>query len=505
MPSRHSISSGASSGDDDVRLTGRGKTTSKKNAMTALADLTGIDLLACFRDKSLSPVEYCIWLERQIAAWEPALQALYLYRPEMARAEAKASEARWMRQAPIGPLDGVPVTVKELIATAGDPIPLGSAATELVPAREDAPSVARLREDGAIVFAKTTCPDYGMLSSGLSSFHPLTRNPWDVSKSPGGSSSGSGAAGAAGYGPLHLGTDIGGSIRLPAGWCALFGLKPSQGRVPIDPFYLGRVAGPMTRTVADSVAMMATLSRPDWRDGMSLPPQAIDWFSQATGVKGLRIGLMRDAGCGLPVEAEVREAVAAAARQFAEAGAIISEVAPVLTREMLDGLDRFWRARMWAELAAFDAPRRAKVLPYILQWAEKGADVSGVDVIRGYHQTNEMRKAAALLFREVDLVLSPTSPVVAFPAEWASPLNDPQRPFEHIAFTLPWNMAENPAASINCGFTRSGLPIGLQIIGPRFADLNVLQVAKLYESWRGPIVWPQPPVNERSSPSFRRA
>jgi aspartyl-tRNA(Asn)/glutamyl-tRNA(Gln) amidotransferase subunit A len=460
--------------------------------MTDLADLSAVDLLKLYRDKTLSPVEYFDWLEKHIAAWEPALKALYLYRPEVGREEAKASVARWAKGAPKGSLDGVPVTVKEIIATKGEPVPLGSAATRLVPAVEDAPSAARLREDGAIIFAKTTCPDYGMLSSGLSSFHPLTRNPWDLSKNPGGSSAGAGAAAAAGYGPLHVGTDIGGSIRLPSGWCALFGLKPSHGRIPVDPFYLGRVAGPMTRTVDDSVLMMATLSRSDWRDGMSLPPQDIDWFDLKTDVKGLRIGLMMDAGCGLAVQDEVRAAVISAAKRFEQAGAIVSEVEPVLTREMLDGLDLFWRARSWADIETFDPSTRANVLPYILRWAQKGGEVSGVAAVKGYNQTNEMRKAAARLFHKVDLVLSPTSPVVTFPAEWASPINDPERPFEHIAFTLPWNMAENPAGSINCGFTKAGLPIGLQIVGPRFADLTVLRIARLYECWRGAIKWPQP-------------
>src|SRR5438132_3290258 len=200
--------------------------------MTDIGELSARDLLSRYRDKTLSPVEYFDWLEKHIAAWEPALRALYLYRPDIGRVEAKASAERWAKGAPKGPLDGVPVTIKEIIATKGDPVPLGSAATTLVPAAADAPASARMREDGAIIFAKTTCPDYGMLSSGLSSFHPLTRNPWDLSKNPGGSSAGAGAAGAAGYGPLHLGTDIGGSVRLPASWCGLGALKPSFGPVP---------------------------------------------------------------------------------------------------------------------------------------------------------------------------------------------------------------------------------------------------------------------------------
>jgi aspartyl-tRNA(Asn)/glutamyl-tRNA(Gln) amidotransferase subunit A len=460
--------------------------------MTDMADLTAVELVSLFASRKLSPVEYFGWLEDHIARWEPSLQALYRYRPDAAREEAKASTDRWMQAAPRGPLDGIPVTVKEIIATQGDPTPLGSAATSLVPAIEDAPAAARLREDGAIIFAKTTCPDYGMLSSGVSSFHPLTRNPWDLTKNPGGSSSGAGAAAAAGYGPLHVGTDIGGSIRLPAGWCGLFGLKPSHGRIPVDPFYLGRVAGPMTRTVDDGVLMMATLSRPDWRDATSLPPVDFDWSNLDIDVKGLRIGLMMEAGCGLPVQPEVREAVLAAARTFERAGAEITEVPPIMTRAMLDGLDNFWRARLWADIAAFDPATRGKILPYILQWAEKGAAVSGIDAVRGFNQTNEMRKAAARLFTHVDVVLSPTCPVVTYAAEWASPINDPERPFEHIAFTVPWNMSEHPAASINCGFA-SGLPIGLQIVGPRFADMTVLRLSKLYETWRGPITnWPAP-------------
>ena len=157
----------------------------------------------------------------------------------------------------------MPTTIKDNIATKGEPVPLGTAASELKPAPVDAPPVARLREAGAVLFAKTTMPDYGMLSSGLSSFHTLTRNPWDLTRNPGGSSAGAGAGAAAGYGPLHLGTDIGGSVRLPAGWCGLVGFKPSGGRVPIDPPYIGRVAGPLTRSVADAALMMATLAQPD--------------------------------------------------------------------------------------------------------------------------------------------------------------------------------------------------------------------------------------------------
>ena len=242
-----------------------------------------------------------------IAAWEPHIKALYAFDPDGARATAKASTERWQKGEPMGPLDGVPATIKDNIATKGVPMPLGAATTKLVPAAADAPPAARLREAGAVIFSKTTMPDYGMLSSGLSSFHPLTRNPWDLSKNPGGSSAGAGAAGAAGYGPLHLGTDIGGSVRLPSCWCGLVGLKPSLGRIPIDPPYVGRVAGPMTRTVDDAALMMSVLSRPDRRDGMSLPPDNINWKALDKPVRKLRIGLMLDLGVGQALEQDVRD------------------------------------------------------------------------------------------------------------------------------------------------------------------------------------------------------
>jgi len=460
-----------------------------------LIDFTTKELLQAFRDKEVSPSEYWLAVEDRIEAFEPTICALYAYDPEAARDMAKAATERWMTGDTLGPLDGIPVSLKELIATKGQPIPLGTKAVELVPAAADAPIAARMREDGAVIFAKTTCPDYGMLSSGLSSFHKLSRNPWDPTQNPGGSSAGAAAAGAAGYGPLHIGTDIGGSVRLPAGWTGLFGFKPSHGRIPVDPFYVGRCAGPMTRTVEDAAWSMFTLSLPDWRDGTSMEPNTIDWTDLGINVRGLKIGLMLDAGCGLSVDDEVRGAVVAAAKLFEQAGAIVVPVEPVLTRSMLDGLDNFWRAKFWGDIAPMPQERRDLILPYIHEWAKRGADVSGVQAVQGFGQTIEMRKACGTLFSTVDAVISPTNPIVSYPADWASPTNDPAKPFEHIGFTVPWNMSEQPAASINCGFSRSGMPIGLQIVGPRFGDMRVLQLSKAFEDWTGGIkFWPKPPA-----------
>jgi aspartyl-tRNA(Asn)/glutamyl-tRNA(Gln) amidotransferase subunit A len=463
--------------------------------VTSLHDLSAVDLIAGYRARQFSPTEVLEDVLTHIAVWEPHIKALYAFDPEGARAAAKASTERWHKDEPSGVLDGVPVTIKENIATKGVPVPLGAATTRLVPAVADAPAAARLREAGAVIFSKTTMPDYGMLSSGLSSFHPLTRNPWDLSKNPGGSSAGAGAAAAAGYGPLHLGTDIGGSVRLPACWCGLVALKPSLGRIPVDPPYVGRVAGPMTRTVDDTALMMSVLSKPDRRDGMSLPPNDINWKALDLPPRKLRIGLMLDLGVGQALEQEVRDVVVKAACAFEATGAEISEVPGVLTREMLDGLDTFWRARAWDDLSRMAPEDRAKALPYIYKWAEGGAKLSGVDVVRGFNATMAIRAAAAKLFCDVDYVISPVSPVVNFAAELAAPLDDPAKPFEHICYTVPWNMAENPAASINGGYDAKGFPIGMQIIGRRFDDIGVLRMAKAFEGLRGPQKpWPAVPI-----------
>jgi aspartyl-tRNA(Asn)/glutamyl-tRNA(Gln) amidotransferase subunit A len=464
------------------------------DAVTALHDLSAADMIAGFRARQFSPSEVLDDVLAHIEAWEPHIKALYAFDPDGARAAAKTSTARWHGGEPTGPLDGVPVTIKDNIATKGTPVPLGTATTKLVPAAADAPPAARLREAGAIIFSKTTMPDFGMLSSGLSSFHPLTRNPWDLKQNPGGSSSGAGAAAAAGYGPLHLGTDIGGSVRLPACWCGLVALKPSLGRVPIDPPYVGRVAGPMTRTVDDAALMMGVIAKPDRRDGMSLPPNDIHWKTLDKPSRKLRIGLLLDAGAGQALETDVREIVVKAAKAFETAGAAIHEVKGILTRDTLEGLDNFWRARLWDDLSKLDAAERGKTLPYILKWAEAGAKLSGVDVIRGFNATMTIRAAAAKLFSDIDYLISPVSPVVKFAAELAAPLNDPDRPFEHITYTVPWNMAENPAISINGGYDAAGFPIGVQIIGRRFDDLGVLGMAKAFETLRGPQrPWPSVP------------
>ncbi len=459
-----------------------------------LHDLSATELLDAYRKKELSPVGVVEAVLARISAWEPHLKAMYTLDAEDALASARASEARWQKGEPAGVLDGVPVTIKENIATKGVPVPLGTAATELKPAAADAPPSARLREAKAIILGKTTMPDYGMLSSGLSSFHALTRNPWDLSKGPGGSSSGAGAAAAAGYGPLHVGTDIGGSVRLPAGWCGIATLKPTLGRIPIDPPFYGRVAGPMTRTVTDTALMMSVLSLPDARDHMSMPYEKLDWLALDRDLKGLRIGLLLEAGFGLPVEPAVKAAIEAAAKAFEEAGAIVTPMKPFATREMMDGLDRYWRMRSLIDIRALSPERRASILPFIRSWAEGAEGSDGEAIYHGNAQIMAMRAAANAAIQPYDYILSPVSPVPAFPAELPTPTNDHNRPLEHIGFTVPYNMSEQPAASVNCGYV-DGLPIGLQIAGKRFDDLGVLRLARAYERMRpAQAPWPEPPV-----------
>ncbi len=457
--------------------------------------LSAAELGRAYAAGALSPVAVTQAVIAHIERWEPQLCATWAYAPEAALAMARASEKRWQRGTALSPLDGVPVTIKENIATRGTPVPLGSAATTLVPAAADAPPAARLREAGAVLLAKTTMPDYGMLSSGLSSFHKLARNPWDLSLNPGGSSAGAGAAAAAGYGPLHLGTDIGGSIRLPAHWCGVVGFKPSAGRVPIHPPYTGRVAGPLTRTVTDCALMMATLVQPDVRDATRLPPQAIAWTElpdDPTAVlRGLKIGLLMDAGWGLPVQAPIAAAVLDAARRLEAAGAIVEPLQAFATREMADGINLFWRMRSWLDMAALAPERQALVLPYIRAWAAAGATCTGAQVFHGQAQMAALRDAAVAATEGFDIVISPVAPVSAHAAESPSPTGDPQAAMEHINFTLTANMSGQPAISVPCAHTAAGQAVGLQISGRLFADLSVLRVARAWEVLRAPLPpWP---------------
>ncbi len=452
-------------------------------------------LQAAYRTGSLSPVEVHAAAHERIARFEPIVHALVAADAEAwatwSLAEARAAETRWRAGRPLGPLDGIPVTVKENLARAGIPQRAGcAAATPTIPTR-DAPAVEALREAGAVVLGSTTMPDWGMLSSGVSSLHGVTRSPWDPALTTGGSSAGAGAAAAAAYGPIHLGTDIGGSIRLPGTWLGLVAHKPSFGRVPLGVPYLGRVAGPLTRSAADAAAAMAVISRPDVRDWTALPPADLDWSLEGASVAGLRVGLLLDAGAGMPCDPAVRDVTASAARLFERGGAVVESIEPWLTPQMLTDIDLFWRVRSWNDVLDQPPEARERALPFVLRWAEGGAQATGVEVLRAYQSVMAMRAVTVAATAAYDLVLSPVAPVAAFPAEWPMPWGLAQEPAEggggmaHIGFTVPFSMSGQPSCSVDAGALADGRRVGLQVSGRRFDDVGVLRAVAWFEQATG--------------------
>src|SRR5215475_1982423 len=464
--------------------------------MNSIHDLTAQALSKAYRAKQLSPVEVVRAALARIAASETKINAMYVVDEAGALAQAAASEARWRAGAPLSALDGVPITIKDNIPVKGFATPVGTAAGDMTPAVADAPPSARVREAGCVIIGKTTMPDFGMLASGVWSLHGITLNPWNLSRNPGGSSSGAGASLVAGYTPLALGTDIGGSVRPPAAYNGIFALKPSLGRVPIYPPYLGRVVGPMTRTVADTALLMTALTKPDARDYMALPHQEIDWpgilRGDVHGLKGKRLGLLLDIGMGLAPEPAVRAAITAAAQAFEGAGARVEPVAPFLDAEIAAGLDGFFQARLLAEFQLLPREHQQKVLPFITAWCRRAEKLSAVDAARNLALVMLMREKAVAATEPYDFLIAPTSPITAYRAEEATPGNDPAHPFEHIGFTAPFNMSEQPAASICAGYDADGMPIGLQIVGHRFDDPGVLRMAGAYEAMRpAQRAWPE--------------
>jgi aspartyl-tRNA(Asn)/glutamyl-tRNA(Gln) amidotransferase subunit A len=423
---------------------------------------------------------------------------MYRVSRDEALAAAQASEARWRAKQPLSLLDGVPVTIKENIYTKGDPAPIGTKANDDAPPQPaDAPPAARVREAGGVILGKTTMPDFGMLSSGLSSIHGVTRNPWNSKRNTSGSSSGAGAAAAAGYAPLHLGTDIGGSVRLPATHCGIFALKPSLGRVPVYPPYIGRVTGPMTRDVASAAALMNLISKPDARDFMSLPYEETDFLKgsgEKIAFKKLRIAYLPEMKVGFAPHPEVRAAASAAAKVLEAAGAAVEEIPSFLTEALMDGMSRFFEARSYNDFALMPPARQAKVLPFIAEWSSyRAKDFTGRDVMAAYGAYVALREAAIKATQPYDFVISPTSPILPYEADLAAPGNDPRNAFPHICFTVAWNMSEQPAASINWTFSKDGLPIGIQVIGRRFDDLGVLRLSRALEQMRpAQKPWPKP-------------
>jgi aspartyl-tRNA(Asn)/glutamyl-tRNA(Gln) amidotransferase subunit A len=462
--------------------------------MTDLADLTAVDLAHAYEARECSPVEALRAVRARMERWEPTINAVWHRDDAEADRQARDSEQRWRAGEPLSALDGVPVTVKENIATAGVPTPLGSEASPLTPAPRDAPAAARLKEAGAVLVAKTTMPDFGMLTSGVSTLHGTTRSPWNPAWNPGGSSSGAAAATVAGYAPVNIGTDIGGSVRLPASFTGVVGHKPSFGRVPVNPPYYARVAGPLTRTVADTARAMAVLAQPDDVDFMSLPPQPLDWDNLELRVAGARIALTVDAGAGMPTDPEVAGAVQAAAAALSDAGAHIEPIGFLITDEMLSGLDRFWRMRSLRDLRALPPENQERMLPYLREWMEAAADRTGMELFNDFSQLEAISIAARDAMDGFDYILCPVAPVATFSADLPSPAGDPSRALEHIAYTVTFSISGHPAISVPWTTTTDGRPIGIQLVGRRFADVPVLALAAACERLRPQLpAWPSPP------------
>lgn len=447
--------------------------------------LSARELLRHYRARSLSPVEVTRAILDRIADVNPQINALYYIDAERALAAARVAERRWHRGAPKGALDGVPVTLKDSIRAAGMPSPNGTRALADHPDEpQDSPVTARLREHGAIILGKSTMPDFGMIPSGISSLHGVTRNPWNRERNSGGSSSGAGAAVAAGLGPLAVGSDIGGSVRIPAAFCGIVGLKPSYGRVPIADPWPALVAGPMARSVADAALLLSVISRPDARDYTSLPWDDRDYLHGIDeDVRGLRIGLLTDMGFGVPVQPEIRSLIEAAAGVFASLGAIVTPMPRVFDDDPEPAFDRMMQAYGWADMGALPAERQALVLPAIAEWCRKGERMSAAELTRAAVLNGQTRRRVIAACAPYDYVIGPTMAIEPYAAELPWPKGSSQ----HFPFCFPFNLSEQPALSLRCGFTNSGLPVGLQIVGQRFDDAGVLRVGRAFETARPPL------------------
>ncbi len=466
--------------------------------MQTIHTLSAAELLALYRSGQLSPVDVASALLARIDRLNPSLNAFCVVDHEATLADARASEARWQRHrhegAPVGQLDGVPVSIKDLILTRGWPTLRGSRTIDPAqPWDVDAPVTARLREAGAVLLGKTTTPEFGCKAETNSPLHGITRNPWKLSCTPGGSSGGAAAAVAAGLGPLAVGTDGAGSVRIPAAFCGNVGMKPSFGRVPAYPLSpFGTVAhlGPHTMGVTDCALMLNVMKQPDARDWHALPPDPADYtIGLNDGIRGLRIAYSPTLGHA-NVHPEVAQAVERAVRLLETQGARVEQVDPGFEDpiEISTGLwfavaYQLWRTLTPAQQALADPDFAAE------------AALGGALDATALHQLNQRRGALGSLMRQFmqrhDLLVTPT---VAIPAFDARPAGQASMSAEAMLgwtpFSYPFNLTQQPAITVPCGLTSDGLPIGLQFVGPMFGDALVLRAARAYEALH-PV--PRPP------------
>jgi aspartyl-tRNA(Asn)/glutamyl-tRNA(Gln) amidotransferase subunit A len=463
-----------------------------------LADCTATELLQLYRTGQASPVEATQAVLARIADVEPTLNAFCVVDAEAALASARASEARWKNGAPQDLLDGVPISIKDLILTRGWPTLRGSCTVDPTqPWDIDAPATARLREAGAVLLGKTNTPEFGIKGTTDNLLTGITRNPWNPAMTPGGSSGGAAAAVASGMGPLAIGTDGAGSIRIPSTFCGIPGLKPSFGRVPAFPLSpMGTVAhiGPHARSVEDLALLLTVISRPDARDWTSLPYDPRDYrVGLADGVRGLRIAFSPDLGYVKNVDPEVAAAVRKAAEAFAVLGAHVDEQAPGFAdpEEITTSL---WFVGSTTIVDNMTPEQVEKTDPALRWQAELGRKVSVPELQRLTQRRVELGSHMRQFHQRYDLLLTPGVSVPAFeaktPDQWELAL---PKFLGWTPFSYPFNLTQQPAAVVPCGLTRSGLPISVQIVGPMHGDALVLRAARAYEStreWKLPVVPP---------------
>ena len=458
-----------------------------------LGYLPATQLAELIRTKQISPVEYMRSLLARIEAVDPKVNAFAYLAPDRAMDGARAAEAKLMSGERIGRLHGLPVTIKDLAITKDMPTQQGSLMYKDAQTAEDAPMVSRLRDEGGIVIGKTTTSEFGWTGVSHSPLTGITHNPWKFGMNAGASSAGAGAASAAGFGPLHQGSDGAGSIRMPAHFCGVFGLKPSFGRVPNYPVSTGDMTshnGPLTRTVADSALMMEVTSGPHPLDYTTLEAGPAAYLSRLhEGVKGKRIAYSPDLGLAR-VDPDVAALVKAAALRFAELGAIVEEVPTPWAAPGPELIRFFWSAHL-TRLKPRLETWASKMDPGLVACIEASTNVS----VSEYQAARETKMAYIAnihrWFENWDFLLTPAVSVAAFPAEKLMPDHWPHHDWDWVSwaeFSYPFNMAWNPAASVPCGFTAEGLPVGLQIVGRRFDDLGVLQASAAFEAvqpWAG--------------------
>jgi len=454
--------------------------------MTDLTQASAAGLSGLYRSRSASPIEAVTAILARAEAVNPRINALTLIDADAALAAARASEARWRRGEPLSPLDGVPVSIKELVRAKGWPNSMGSQLTDKSPATEDAPAVARLREAGAILYAQNTSPEYGFKGVTDSPLHGITRNPWNLDLTPGGSSGGSGAAVAAGLGPLAIGTDGGGSVRIPSTFCGLVGLKATYGRIPAwPPSMHGDLAntGPMTRTTLDCALMLNQLSRPDPRDPFPAQPEDKDYTAGLdAGVKGLKIGLVMKFG-DVFLDPEVEAGVTAAARTFADLGAVVEPIfAPPQSAEAGQIFVVHWFSALQRLLQLYPADQHERFDPGLLQQARIGEQYPVQTLVDAMVARRELSTAWNLLLTDYDLVISPTLNVLPFPVGQPFPTGPDGKPNPGWSNTALFNLTRHPAITTPAKLGASGLPIGVQIIAAHYRDDLVLRASAALEA-----------------------